>query len=543
MKFKNSFLFFLWVFALLCFKVGYTQKPVDSLGYHINNINLAQSESNLSNAYKFLKKDLLLNEKKGRKGAQIYNLYFLSKIDFIIGFYDESEALAVKALSFLDKLEVNDYNTSLRISLFNHLGKVYREKQIYSEAIKKYNQVLVLTKKAKDSLIVYNNISNSLKDENKFKEAEALLLEASNLFPRVKDTLEIARVIDNLGYINFKLHKESALPYLNKALELRKQSQNSSDLYSSYRNLSEYYVSNADSVKAKLYALKAYKVAGLVNSLSYKLDASRLRMDIGDYAVAKEYLSLNDSLQNAKKQTQNRFALLKYDLAESETKSQEERSKSQLYKFIAVLIFISGGFLIFILKARHKKENLQQVFKTEARISKKVHDEVANDVYHIMTKLQSETTINETLLDDLESIYTKTRDISRENNAVMVTENFDELLTDLLLNYKSETTNVITRNLSTISWHSFSELKKITIYRVLQELMVNMKKHSQASFVVVRFSKTNDSLVITYKDNGIGTTLNIANGLQNVENRIAAIKGTITFETEVNNGFKTIIKV
>ena len=94
-----------------------------------------------------------------------------------------------------------------------------------------------------------------------------------------------------------------------------------------------------------------------------------------------------------------------------------------------------------------------------------------------------------------------------------------------------------------INWKGLSAEKKILIYRILQELMVNMKKHSQASFVVVSFSKTNDSLVITYKDNGIGTTLNIANGLQNVENRIAAIKGTITFETEVDNGFKTIIKV
>lgn len=540
---KNSFLFFLSVFILFFLKVGFTQESIDSLNYYTKSIDFVQSQSNLSKAYLFFKKDLVLNKKKGNKQAQAYDLYFLSKIDFKIGFYDESEVASVKALSLLDKLDHTAYTNSLRISLINLLGIVYKEKQLYSEAIKKYHEALVLIEKPEDSLVIYNNISNILKDQNKLNEAEQTLLKASKMFSRVRDTLEIARVIDNLGHIKLRLNKENALPYLHKALALRKQSKNSSDLYPSYRNLSEYYLSTKDSLQATAYALKAYNVARLINSLSYKLDASRLRMDSGDYAVANEYFSLSDSLQKAKNQSQNKFALLKYDVVKSEIKTQEEKVNRQFYQFIAALIFIIGLSIFVILHIRHKKQKLQEVYKTETRISKRVHDEVANDMYQVMTKLQSNTDYKEEVLDDLESIYNRTRDISNENSAIELNATFDNILSDLLLNYKSDTVNIITKDLSKIAWQEVSTIKKTIIYRVLQELMINMKKHSEATLVVIKFGKQNRKIAIDYKDNGKGQTIKRGNGLANVENRIQSINGTFTFESETNAGFTAKIRV
>ena len=69
-----------------------------------------------------------------------------------------------------------------------------------------------------------------------------------------------------------------------------------------------------------------------------------------------------------------------------------------------------------------------------------------------------------------------------------------------------------------------------------------MKKHSQCSLAVITFKKSKNKLQIDYSDNGIGATLdkiNSKNGLQNVENRILSINGTITFDTKSNKGFKT----
>jgi signal transduction histidine kinase len=46
---------------------------------------------------------------------------------------------------------------------------------------------------------------------------------------------------------------------------------------------------------------------------------------------------------------------------------------------------------------------------------------------------------------------------------------------------------------------------------------------------------------IKFTDNGVGTVLKKQNGLQNAENRIFALKGSITFETEPGKGFQAKI--
>ena len=70
-----------------------------------------------------------------------------------------------------------------------------------------------------------------------------------------------------------------------------------------------------------------------------------------------------------------------------------------------------------------------------------------------------------------------------------------------------------------------------------------MKKHSQATLVVIIFNQAQNKIEIKYSDNGIGCDIKKNNGLQNAENRINSLKGTITFETSIDNGFKSIISV
>ncbi|MDO9136671.1 MAG: ATP-binding protein, partial [Lutibacter sp.] len=81
-------------------------------------------------------------------------------------------------------------------------------------------------------------------------------------------------------------------------------------------------------------------------------------------------------------------------------------------------------------------------------------------------------------------------------------------------------------------------------YRILQELMVNMRKHSEASLVAITFQNIKNQFTINYSDNGIGlnlAALTFKNGLANVETRIKSINGTVTFDTALNNGFKAFI--
>ncbi|WP_317191336.1 sensor histidine kinase [Flavobacterium agrisoli] len=116
----------------------------------------------------------------------------------------------------------------------------------------------------------------------------------------------------------------------------------------------------------------------------------------------------------------------------------------------------------------------------------------------------------------------------------------------MLATYNTNTRNIIINNIDTVNWPIIDDIKKVTLYRVLQELMVNMKKHSEATLVVLTFDvSTPKSLLFYYVDNGNGCLITqiTKNGLQNVENRIRAINGTCIFDTAPEKGFKIKLSI
>jgi glucose-6-phosphate-specific signal transduction histidine kinase len=247
---------------------------------------------------------------------------------------------------------------------------------------------------------------------------------------------------------------------------------------------------------------------------------------------------------------ENKFASVKYNIElEKEKKERallqgaEDKAKKRTYQFIVILVILLSIFLFYILSKRSRKKRAAQVYLTETRISKKVHDEVSNDVYRVMTQIQSKQGFYPEILDNLDDIYKRTRDISRENGLIDVDTDFNALLQDLFLSYQSDTLNLITKNSEAIQWHAISKPKKLTIYRVLQELITNTGKHGKASLIFIEFYQKRKNIHIAYTDNGVGGAISDKNGLQNVENRISAHKGTITFDSKLNSGFKAQIHI
>lgn len=86
----------------------------------------------------------------------------------------------------------------------------------------------------------------------------------------------------------------------------------------------------------------------------------------------------------------------------------------------------------------------------------------------------------------------------------------------------------------------------IIIFRILQEFFSNTIKHSKASKLKVVLKYTNDALLITVSDNGIGfsATENSGKGigLQNIKNRAKLIGAKATFMTEKNKGTTLLIQ-
>ena len=173
---------------------------------------------------------------------------------------------------------------------------------------------------------------------------------------------------------------------------------------------------------------------------------------------------------------------------------------------------------------------------------------MANDVFHTMsfveTKKIEEPENKETLINLLDNLYKRSRNISKENESIETGESFIENLIEMINGYKSVEQNVIIKKDENINWGNVSEIKKITLFRVLQELLVNMKKHSKASIVIISFTNTKNDITIDYSDNGKGMEIQEVKkgGIANAENRIQNINGKITFDA-AGNGLKVKISI
>ncbi|GAB4161509.1 MAG: hypothetical protein Tsb0033_19080 [Winogradskyella sp.] len=548
MKKRNqSFLFLLFFCASFCF----AQDTQDSLSYY-SAIALHPKESReLINASKYFSQQLEASKDTEDLHTQLNSLYYIASINYKIGSYDESEKAAVVAVEILDSdAEINN-KEAYRRSFYNLLGVVYADQHNYSKAVELYERVLKVAANTRDSAIAYNNIANVYKRNNLIQESHEASTKSFRLTPKLKDTLTVALILNNLGYIKTRI-KDYKLGRLLmfEALKLRNITQDSTAQFSSYSNLAKYYIATDSINKAKFYANKALDYANRLKSASYRQKALGLLVELSTDDYAKAYKHLNDSLEIEDKVRDNKYALMRYDYSEferlaleSQLKAQRQKSKAIIFAVVAFGVGVISILVFFYLRIKHKKEKLKEILYTESRISKQVHDEVANNVFQVMTKFENGTHEHGVLADDLYQLYHKARDISNQLGSVDTAISFTETLEILFEGYESEEINIVIKGLADMNWDKFSAVQKNIIYKVLQELLINMKKYSQASLVLIRFETDGKRLKIMYSDNGEGAVLVKHTGLLNTENRIHYIGGTITFETEPQKGFKAKIVI
>ncbi|WP_317047267.1 sensor histidine kinase [Flavobacterium sharifuzzamanii] len=367
-----------------------------------------------------------------------------------------------------------------------------------------------------------------------------------------------------MGFAYSKIgNTDKGLTLMQEGLKIRNGAQDLYGIIGSNLHLAQYY-SKSNIQKSNEYATKAYEIATKLRSIDERLKALSFLISNdseAQNAYAQKFIFLNDSIIKVRNNFKNKFARIKYDSKKEKEENQKLRlenvenevalQKAENQKILFLSGFIILCIVLFFVKKNHQNKTraikLKTAYDTETRIAKDIHDELANDVFNTITFTQTQPleieNTKETLIQKLDHIYARVRGISRENNTIDTKTNFASNLKEMLSTYNSDHTNVIINNIEKVNWHLVDEFKKVTIHRILQELMVNMKKHSQASLVVVKFESNGKTVFIDYTDNGKGADKNkiIKNGMQNMENRILAIKGTITFDTKPDKGFKVKI--
>ncbi|MEJ5993314.1 tetratricopeptide repeat protein [Pedobacter sp. Du54] len=470
------------------------------------------------------------------------------------GDYFGGQEISLSAISCFKEAEKNQI--AYICSNFNNLGLASYHLKDYENALKFYDEVIKFVDNPLSKFICLNNVAKVYEELGQYTKAIKIYNDILNgtvnnpqLYARALANVSFAKWLQNPNY--------NPVSELLKSMRIRERENDQEGLNYCYARLADFYSKKNQSL-AKVYALKMYQVAKGNYSADDQLEALYKLVKLSPSKESKNYFviyeKLNDSLQTARTSAKNQFALIRYDSEKSkadnlvlqkdntEKKYQIIKQKTLLISGLSLACFV---IIVSIVLYKRRKQRLElasrnTIRESQLRTSKKVHDVVANGLYRVMAQIENAENLDrEHVLDKLEEMYEKSRDISYEIPK-LTQPSFSEKIAGMINSFASANIEIeLTGNTKTL-WRNTNETTKHEIEYILQELMINMDKHSKANHVVVKFEKKAKQIHIYYADNGIGIPKQtiFKNGLSSTGNRIKNIFGTITFDQQNEKGLE-----
>ncbi|SFW48113.1 tetratricopeptide repeat-containing sensor histidine kinase [Chitinophaga sancti] len=465
------------------------------------------------------------------------------------GDYFGSQDYLLLSLRYLDeRQESNFYCLS---SDYNELGGTSLRLKNYDAALNYYDLAIKYAQDDVFKQIFLNNKAVVYKDQKNFSGAIAIY--DTIIHKTGSDRKAYAMILSNRANVRWlKDSSYNAAQELSTALQIRTEVQDPWGQNASYAHLSDYYTSSHPD-SALIYANKMYAKARELDSPDDEVQALQKLIRLSPPQHIKPYFAryqyLSDSIQTARNTAKNQYALIRYDAEKNKAENlrlQKDNANKRLQIIEQrVMIYSAIGavvLIIFLYLKRRQQLALEaenRIRKDRLKTSQKIHDVVANGLYRMMTEIEYQSAIDkEALLDKIETMYEQSRNISYEQPAAV--EDYQAEIAQLLMAFSTDKVKVIIVGNYKELWSQLNNTVKIEAKHILQELMINMKKHSQASNVVIKFEQQDNQINIQYTDDGVGLPADykMGNGLTSTENRIKNINGKLIFATNTKKGLK-----
>lgn len=501
--------------------------------------------------------------------------------------YIESEQSAIEALKFIDKK--NDLKSNYIAN--NIIGLSSNSLKNYSNSIVYLNNALEIalsmdsSKKKYYVPISHNNIGFVYQNNNEHLKAIKYFkngLKNKNLLTEMPDLF--ANLTDNYAYSKFKLKDYNELPGLFYiSLKIREKNELNQGIILNKIHLSEYYIEIKDTLSAKKFAYEALYLAKSTKVSSDILSSLKQLSNVDEKNAAKyskEYIRLNDSVQNEERKAKDRFARIAYETDEIiQQKSELEVENRNLIYYL----FASAGIfaLLYVVRSQKAKNrelalkqqqqevneeiyNLmisQQATIEESRADEKkrmaqeLHDGVLSKMFGTRLNLDSLNDANDkdsidrryTYIQELKNIEQEIReishDLSREKEKLI--NNFVGIVLNLLEEQKNSFTTELTYSFDKkIKWDMLNNTAKINLYRILQETLQNCNKYAKAKAINVDFKSEDENIVLTVSDDGSGFDLNKKKkgiGLKNMVARAEESGGKYEINSVIDQGTSTTV--
>ena len=202
-----------------------------------------------------------------------------------------------------------------------------------------------------------------------------------------------------------------------------------------------------------------------------------------------------------------------------------------------------------------KIEN-QATLEERNRIAREIHDSVGH--YLTAQSIQLENTAVFLARDSLKAAnhLAKARQLGKEalanirasvatlrQNSVSE-KSFEANITELISEFQSNTNIAISSEIVLTPLLSIEV--STALYRIVQEALTNITKHSQATKVKLSLKQTAEKIILSVLDNGRGFNKNdntTGFGLQGMKERTEALGGTFTINSSSSQGCQLVVEI
>lgn len=437
-------------------------------------------------------------------------------------------------------------------TILNESGVVFEYKEDYEEAISRYKRSLSTRQKMNDTVgIAYslNFIGGAYTQQKKFKEAEDYLVRSLELRKKLKDSFTIALSYSDLGY----MYKE----------------QNSFD-----KAIEEYNQSNIIAINMKFadLLLSNYRELAIITEKK------------GDYSQSLDYYkkqaALKDSIYSGEKMKQIEQLNAKYQTEKKEQQLKLQQTQISRKNFLLLGISIASALLVLFGFTFHRKRQLQNKMMLQTEVMKQQdiaaravinaeeneRKRIAADLHDGVGQMMSAAKMNLSAFENEISFKDDSQKMSFDRLIGLVDESCKEirsvshqmmpnaLLKSGLASAVKEFIDKIDNRILKINLHAEGLNERLdsntetVLYRVIQECVNNVIKHSGADNLDISLIRDADGIAATVEDNGRGFNTSDKQkfegiGLKNIRSRVEFLKGSVDFDSSPGKGTLVAIHI
>ncbi len=420
---------------------------------------------------------------------------------------------------------------------------------------------------------------------------------ALSIFQHFNDDEAYSAALNNLGKVYLAQKQYAiALPYLEKAMNLRLKAEDKKALSSTYAKLGEAYLGINKMVLSKEMLIKSLALAKEVGVVEEEMETVGLLADLysktnrfdSAYFYGKAYRALRDSVYTHRLDQQIVEVQARYDtqrqksenellLRENELfESQLTQRKTEIWLLVSILISFTGAGVFFYYRYRQRQRDLhnqallkQNEIRMQAvidaqeserrRIARDLHDGVGQKLSGIRLqwesmKMQSDNPVWDEHLVFMSKLLDETVQEVRSISHQMMPKELEQFglipaIEQTLL--KSFEFSDMVYEFEHLGMEGrVPHVIELALFRILQELISNIIKHSQATRVTVQVINNKRNLVMVVEDDGVGVEHSPEKpsgkagiGMMNVESRVEANKGHLHIESKDGKGMTITIRI